>query len=142
MYVIIKEKKEFFIMKKQHHEIPDTELEVMNAIWSLPTPTSTGEIKKKLDLNRPWNLSALQTLLGRLVERGFLSVEKEKRNKKYTAIVKNDEYRVKANHTFLEKVNGNSVKNFVASLYDGNVLSKEDLKELEEFINEKLKSDN
>ncbi len=129
-------------MKKQHHEIPDTELEVMNAIWSLPTPTSTGEIKKKLDLNRPWNLSALQTLLGRLVERGFLSVEKEKRNKKYTAIVKNDEYRVKANHTFLEKVNGNSVKNFVASLYDGNVLSKEDLKELEEFINEKLKSDN
>jgi predicted transcriptional regulator len=63
-------------------------------------------------------------------------------NKKYTAIVKNDEYRVKANHTFLEKVNGNSVKNFVASLYDGNVLSKEDLKELEEFINEKLKSDN
>ena len=125
-------------MKKQHHEIPDTELEVMNAIWSLPSPASTGEIKKKLEQNRPWNLSALQTLLGRLVERGFISFDRVNRNKMYTAVVKNDEYRIKANQTFLQKVNGNSVKNFVASLYDGNVLSKEDLEELEAFINEKM----
>ena len=129
-------------MRKPHDQLPDTELEVMNAVWELPNPVSTGNIKRRLDLNRPWNLSALQTLLGRLVERGFVSVEKVGKNKMYTAIIKNDEYRIKANHSFLKKVNENSVKNFVAALYDGNHLSKEDLKELEEFINEKLNSDN
>ena len=129
-------------MRKPHDQLPDTELEVMKAVWKLPNPVSTGNIKRRLDLNRPWNLSALQTLLGRLTERGFVSVEKVGKNKMYTAIIKNDEYRIKANHSFLKKVNENSVKNFVAALYDGNHLSKEDLKELEEFINEKLNSDN
>ena len=127
-------------MRKKHDTLPDAELEVMTAVWSLPEPVPTGEIRRKLEKNRPWNLSAIQTLLNRLVERGYLSVEKTEKTKLFTPLVKRDEYRVMANSSFLEKVNGNSVKSFVASLYDGNVLSEADLKELESFINEKLNS--
>jgi len=125
-------------MKKQHDTLPDTELEVMDVIWSLPNPVSTGQIKRELDKQRPWNLSALQTLLNRLIERGFISAEKKDNRRFFCAIVKNNEYRVRANRSFLERVNGNSVKSFVASLYDGNALSDADLKELESFISEKL----
>ena len=125
-------------MKKPHDTLPDTELEVMDAVWSLPNPVSTGQIKRELDKQRPWNLSALQTLLNRLIERGFVSAEKRDNKRYFSALIKHDEYRTRANRSFLERVNGNSVKSFVASLYDGNALSDADLKELESFISEKL----
>ena len=53
--------------------LPDTELEVMKAVWSIKSEINTTEIKKILDKNRPWNVSALQTLLNRLIDRVYWS---------------------------------------------------------------------
>ena len=61
-------------MEKQ--KLPDTELKVMQAIWHIESPASTSAVREELQKERPWNLSALQTLLGRLVRRGFLQTEK------------------------------------------------------------------
>ena len=44
-------------------KLPDTELEIMQVIWQENRVLSTSEIKEKLDLSRPWNVSALQTCL-------------------------------------------------------------------------------
>ena len=52
-------------MEKQ--KLPDTELKVMQAIWHIESPASTSAVREELQKERPWNLSALQTLLGRLV---------------------------------------------------------------------------
>ena len=52
-------------------KLPDTELEIMQVIWKENRVLSTSEIKEKLEMNRPWNVSALQTLLNRLIERGL-----------------------------------------------------------------------
>ena len=57
-------------MEKQ--KLPDTELKVMQAVWHIDPPASTSAVREELQKERPWNLSALQTLLGRLVRRGFL----------------------------------------------------------------------
>ena len=43
-------------------KLPDTELEIMQVIWQENRVLSTSEIKEKLDLSRPWNVSALQTV--------------------------------------------------------------------------------
>ena len=50
-------------MEKQ--KLPDTELKVMQAIWHIEPPASTSAVREELQKERPWNLSALQTLLGR-----------------------------------------------------------------------------
>ena len=61
--------------------LPDTELEIMKVIWENGATLSTSEIKASLEEQRPWNVSALQTLLNRLIDRGFLESYKE--GKKY-----------------------------------------------------------
>ena len=61
---------------KKLNRLPEAELTVMRAVWRLEPPVPTGAIRTRLEKERPWNLSALQTLLARLTERGFLSVGK------------------------------------------------------------------
>lgn len=117
--------------------LPDTELEVMKAVWRSDLPVSTSQIKELLDQTRPWNVSALQTLLNRLIARGFLSTEKQGKNRYYEPLVDEDTYLAAENKTFLEKLNNNSLRRFVASLYDSRSITEEDLDELKHFIDEK-----
>ena len=67
--------------------LPDTELEIMKAIWEKGETLSTSEVKALLERQRPWNVSALQTLLNRLIDRGFLESYKEGKNRFYTPLV-------------------------------------------------------
>jgi len=120
--------------------IPDAEMEVMQAVWSNPSPISTASVKEYLDRKRPWNISALQTLLNRLIDRGFLYSEKQGKHRYYEPIIAEDRYLAYENKLFLEKLNGGSVKKLVASLYDSRSISDEDLQELADFIAEKTGS--
>ena len=113
--------------------LPDTELEIMKVIWESGRTLSTSEVKASLEEQRPWNVSALQTLLNRLIDRGFLESYKEGKNRFYTPLVAEKEYLAVENKAFLEKVNNHSVTKLVASLYD----SEEDLDELAAFIRSK-----
>lgn len=128
-------------MIKKLIRLPDTELEIMKVIWSQPSPISTSQIKAVLEEKRPWNTSALQTLLNRLIDRGFLSGNKEGKNKIYEPLVEEKRYLALENKSFLEKLNGNSITRLVASLYDSKAISDEDLAELESFIELKTKGD-
>ena len=118
-------------------KLPDTELEIMQVIWQENRVLSTSEIKEKLDLSRPWNVSALQTLLNRLIDRGFLSSYKEGKNRYYEITVKEEDYLAFENSLFLRKVNANSLTKLVASLYRSHTISDADLDDLAKFIEEK-----
>lgn len=117
--------------------LPDTELEIMKAIWESGKTLSTSEVKALLERNRPWNVSALQTLLNRLIDRGFLESYKEGKNRFYTPLVEEEAYLAVENKAFLEKVNDRSLTKLVASLYDSKSISEEDLDELAAFIRSK-----
>ena len=114
--------------------LPDTELEIMKAIWERGETLSTSEVKALLERQRPWNVSALQTLLNRLIDRGFLESHKEGKNRFYTPLVSEKEYLAVENKAFLEKVNDRSVTKLVASLFDSHSISEADLDELAAFI--------
>ncbi len=117
--------------------LPDTELEVMKAVWSIKSEINTTEIKKILDKNRPWNVSALQTLLNRLIDRGFLDTYKNGKNKCYTVLINEEDYISFENKSFLKKINNSSITRLVASLYDSKSISDNDLMELSKFIEDK-----
>ena len=114
--------------------IPDTELEIMQVIWSNPTPISTSQVKAVLEQSRPWKTGALQTLLNRLIERGYLEAGTEGRNKTYTAIVSEADYLAMESRSVLKRLSSNSITKFVASLYDSKAISEEDLQELNSYI--------
>ncbi|OUQ59151.1 CopY family transcriptional regulator [Tyzzerella sp. An114] len=121
--------------------LPDTELEIMKVIWTMEKNINTTEIKKILEKNRPWNVSALQTLLNRLIDRGFLDTYKEGKNKCYTVLVTEDEYISFENKSFFKKVNNSSITKLVASLYNSKSISEDDLLELSKFIEDKTRGD-
>ena len=117
--------------------LPDTELEIMKVIWESGETLSTSEVKILLERQRPWNISALQTLLNRLIDRGFLESYKEGKNRFYTPLVAEKDYLAVENKAFLEKVNDRSVTKLVASLFDSHSISEADLDELAAFIRSK-----
>ena len=117
--------------------LPDTELEIMKVIWESGETLSTSEVKALLERSRPWNVSALQTLLNRLIDRGFLESYKEGKNRFYTPLVEEKDYLAVENKAFLEKVNDRSVTKLVASLFESHSISEADLDELAAFIRSK-----
>lgn len=124
-------------MKNKITKLPDAELEIMRVVWSNPTPISTSDVREILEKDRPWSVGALQTLLNRLIDRGFLKGEMQGKSKTYVPLVSESDYLVTESKSFLKRIGGGSVTKLVTSLYDSNTISDKDLEELTAFIEEK-----
>ena len=59
---------------------------------------------------------------------------KEGRNNCYIPIVKEEDYLRQESGSILKRLYGSSVKKFVASLYDGEGLSEDQIQELKEYL--------
>jgi predicted transcriptional regulator len=128
-------------MAKKFKKLPDAELDVMKVIWEWQNeiPITTSQIKEQLDSVRVLNISAIHTLLIRLVDKGFLKTFKQDKNRHYESLIIESDYIAWENKSFLEKLNGNSITKFITRLYDDKTITKEDLTELAVFIEEKTK---
>ena len=120
-------------MERHDVRLPDAELEVMKALWSLERyPAHTGEIAARLD--KSWKAPTLLKLLSRLEERGFVAGTKEGRVNGYTPLVEERDYLARESRSFLERVHGGSLSSLVASLYPEVSLTQEDLAALERIL--------
>lgn len=117
--------------------LPDSELELMMIIWDFDKPVTRFEIEERLGEERKITATTILSFLSRLQEKGFLAITKEGKNNVYSALIERDEYIQKESRNILERLYQNSAKHFLAALYDGDSLSEEELKELEDFIKEK-----
>ncbi len=120
----------------QFSKIPDGELEVMLAVWNVGSPATSDQIVEKLAGKKNWGRTTVLKFLSRLCDRGFLKMEKQGKLNLYIPLVQQQEYLEMESKSFLEKMCQNSVKKLVASLYDGKAISKQDLEELKQFIEE------
>lgn len=120
--------------------LPDSELELMMIIWHRDNEVSRKDIEEQLDNEKKWTATTVLSFLTRLVEKGFIKVEKRGKTNYYTSLVKEQDYMKKESKSILEKMYNNSIKSFITALYDGNNLSDKDMKELQAFIDEKKNS--
>lgn len=114
-------------------KLPDTELEVMQAIWAYEPPVSRVQIDVILKESHPMALTTLLTLLGRLAEKGFLKIEKEGRSSVYYPLISKPEYLAQQSNRFLHKLCGGSLSVFATALCDSG-LTKEELAELRKLL--------
>ena len=119
--------------------LPDSELEIMMIIWDLDKPVTRFEIEERMDAERKLSPTTILSFLSRLQEKGFLEAQKSGKNNVYLALVDKESYLQAESRSILKRIYQNSAKNFIAALYDGNSLSEEELKELEEYISEKCR---
>lgn len=122
-------------------KLPEAELELMMIIWEANEPISRMEIEERLDGAKEVVASTLLTLLARLEKRGFVGREKRGKVNYYTALVPQEQYLKVEGHSILQKMFRGSLSNFVTALYTGEKLSKQDLEELKNFLDEQMKDE-
>ena len=122
-------------MKTELHRLPDSELEVMQAVWRCDIPATRKDIEKNLNREPPMAATTLVTLLGRLAERGFLCIQKEGRGSVYTPLVEKHDYLSSQSESFIRKLCGGSMTAFASALCDSG-LSKEEIEELRQLLKE------
>ena len=71
-------------MKNTIRRLPDAEQEVMQAIWACQPPVARADIERILFETHPMAMTTLLTLLTRLCEKGFITIEKNGRRSYYT----------------------------------------------------------
>ncbi len=119
--------------------LPDSELEIMMIVWDLNKPVTRFEIEERMEKGRSLSPTTILSFLSRLQEKGFLEVRKSGKNNVYLALIEKEDYMQVESRNILKRLYQNSAKNFLAALYDGDSISGEDLKELEDYISMKRK---
>ena len=114
--------------------LPNSELELMMILWRAGVPLTRMEIEERLPKKRTLSKTTILSFLSRLEEKGFVLVEKEGRNNRYLPLVQESDYLKQESGSILKKLYGSSVKKFVAALYDGDGLSKEQIAELIDYL--------
>jgi len=116
--------------------LPDAELTIMKIVWNISGDVTSAQITRELEGKKEWAVTTVLNFLSRLVDRGFLTVRRNGKTNIYTPVIDEDMYLKKESKSFLEKLHGNSLKSLVASLYEGDAVSKNDLAELSRYIDE------
>lgn len=114
--------------------LPDTELEVLKALWASGPDTARAELEEALS-PFGWASNTVNTYLKRLEEKGFVSARRDGKSNRYTPLVSREEYLAFDSHAVLKKLYGSSPRNFVAALAR-NGLRREELDDLQALLDE------
>ena len=120
-------------MRNGIRRLPDAELEVMQALWECNMPASRSDIEEVLFKTHPMAMTTLLTLLTRLSDKGFISIEKNGRKSYYSPMVTREDYLASQSRSFFEKLCGGSLSVFANALCDSG-LTKEELAELRALL--------
>ena len=113
--------------------LPDAELEIMQAAWDCVPPISRADIEKIINETHPMAATTILTLLLRLTERGFLTMEKSGKSNYYTPVVSRADYLATQSKSFLDKLCGGNMRVFATALCDSG-LSREELEQLRQLL--------
>lgn len=120
-------------------KLSESELVIMTEIWKEDRPLYFDEI---VDLvkEQNWAESTVRNFLQRIIRKGYLETEKDGRKNIYITKVSKD-YLNRKSGKLLKKAYNNSLKNFIAELYDARSISQEDLVELKDYLDSKIGED-
>lgn len=120
-------------------KLPASELTIMNCIWNLDEQgvkdIHAGMLRETYpDDAGSFALTTVITLMGRLHAKGFIDLEKHGRTN--CAIIKVDraKYQKAITGDFISTVYNNNKKGLISALYNGGIITKEDIDELRREI--------
>lgn len=87
--------------------LPDTELEVMKALWDSGPDTPRAALERAL-APHGWAANTINTYLTRLADKGFLSARRLGRSNRYTPLVSREDYLSFDSRSVLSRLYGSS----------------------------------
>ena len=118
-------------------KLPETEFEVMLAIWNAEPPVNTAYLMEKVGRSHGWKAPTLISFLVRLEERGYITSEKKGKERMYTASSDKAEYIRLASEDFIGKYHGGSFVSMLDALYTDKKLTESDIDELLQWLKTK-----
>lgn len=115
-------------------QISESEAEVMQLLWTAGQPLTSSEIIEGLQPVKRWKPSTVWTFLGRLTEKGMVTVDNTEKKRRYSAALTEQQYKQAQTSHFLKMVHGGSVKSFFAALSQGVQLSSDEFQELKDWL--------
>ena len=116
--------------------ITDAEWPIMRHLWDHPS-SSLGEILEGTSGERTWRRTTVQTLLKRLVDKGFVAVDSAASSFRYSAAMAEADCVRTETRSFLQKVYDGSAGMLVAGFLKDNDLSEAEIAELRRILDGK-----
>lgn len=108
-------------------QLPETEYDVMCAIWDGELPITTGYLMQVLGHDRGWKTPTLISFLQRLENRGFLASVKNGRERYYFPLAEKKKYKEAVTKRFVEKYHGGSFLDLMDALFPSRTMSDADI---------------
>lgn len=127
------------------HKLSKTEMEIMQIIWEADRPVTSSQLLEIFarDKGKQWKGQTMSTFLARLVKKGVLiSTKQQGRTNIYEPYISPEEYRGQEAKNLLENLYNGSIKNFLATLYDGEELTENEIVELRHWFAKKASEKN
>ncbi len=119
-------------------KLPDTELEVMQALWACTSPATRMDVEALLTTTHPMAPTTLLTLLSRLAEKEFIQIQKEGRTTHYIPLITREDYLATQSRRFIDTLCGGKISTFATALCHSGI-SKEELDELRRILERDVK---
>ena len=123
----------------QHISISESEWRVMKVLWD-NHPQTLPEILDRLK-DTGWSKTTIQTYLARLVKKGALLTTRQGKGYLYDPAVSERDCQLAESRSFLRRVYDGSLSEMVMGFVKSGDLSREELKELRNLIDEQEKKD-
>ena len=125
-------------MEDRMIKLPASELEIMQAIWTLDEEgekfISASLVMKRFPALNRLKLTTVLTLITRLQTKGFIRTDKLGRSNCYTPLISSADYRKFAYGDFVENVYRNDRLDLFSALVNDEALTKEDLEAIKAMI--------
>lgn len=122
--------------------ISKSELEVMKIIWEYGRAVQYADVAEKLsERDFLWKKNTVLTFLTRLVEKKLLRVAKVGRKNEYYALLSENEYLEQQTETFVSDIYEGDVKGLITNLVQNDLISPDELEDLQQFWKRAKSSD-
>jgi BlaI family penicillinase repressor len=115
--------------------ISEAESVVMEIIWQ-KNPILTEDVIAALEHHGKWQEATVKTLLNRLLKKGAVCAEKDKRRYLYSPILSREQWLAAESRGFLDRLFDGRVAPLVSHFSQQKKLSKKDIADLKRLIRE------
>lgn len=119
-------------------KITEAEWLVMRVLWQ-SSPLAAAAIIEQVRPQTDWSPKTIHTLLGRLVAKGALTVDKSAAPHRYYPLVSREQCVTEEMHSFTRRFFNDSGFLAIANFIEKNKMSPEEIEELKQILDRKRK---
>ena len=120
-------------MEKENIILQQSEWHIMEKLWE-ESPRTIVQLYHALEETTGWSKSTVNTLLGRMVDKGILYYEEGSKARQYYPMIKREDAAVAETESLLQRVYQGSVSMMMNTLVKKNALTDKEVEELYEIL--------